>query len=63
MFCSFVKHDMKEARKGHNEGLQEVAAEVEQLDKALAALEKQIGSAQSNMVDFLKSHNIPFQMR
>lgn len=54
---------MKEARKGHNEGLQEVAAEVEQLDKALAALEKQIGSAQSNMVDFLKSHNIPFQMR
>ena len=60
---SFVKHSMKEAREGHMDGVKQLASEIESLDKAIAVLDKQASSAQSNLVDFLKSNNIPFQMR
>ena len=54
---------MKEAREGHMDGVKQLASEIESLDKAIAVLDKQASSAQSNLVDFLKSNNIPFQMR
>jgi hypothetical protein len=54
---------MKEAREGHLDGVKQLSAELESIDKALGALEKQASSAQSNLVDFLKSNNIPYQLR
>jgi len=54
---------MKEAREGHLDGVKQLSSELAQLEKAIAALEKQGQEAQSNLIDFLKTHNIPFQMR
>lgn len=60
---SFVKHSMKEAREGHTDGVKQLAGEITNIEKALTTLEKQGEDAQSNLVDFLKTNNIPFQMR
>jgi hypothetical protein len=54
---------MKEAREGHIDGVKQLADELSQLDKAITAVDKQAQETQSNLVDFLKSNNIPFQMR
>lgn len=54
---------MKEAREGHTDGVKQLAGELANIDKATAAVEKQGEEAQSNLVDFLKSNNIPFQVR
>jgi chaperonin cofactor prefoldin len=59
----FVKHSMKEAREGHTDGVKQLSASVAQLDKALAAVDKQAQEAQSNLVDFVKTNNIPVQFR
>lgn len=61
--CSFVKHSMKEAREGHMDGVKQLSSELGQIEKAIAALDKQGQEAQANLIDFLKTHNIPFQMR
>lgn len=60
---SFVKHSMKEAREGHADGLKKLSTELTDLDKAIAVLDKQGQDAQSNLIDFLKTNNIPFQVR
>ena len=62
-YCSFVKHSMKEAREGHLDGVKQLSSELSQMDKAITALDKQGQEAQSNLIDFLKTHHIPFQMR
>lgn len=54
---------MKEAREGHTDGVKQLSGELSNLDRALTALDKQGEDSQSNLVDFLKSNNIPYQMR
>lgn len=54
---------MQEAREGHLDGVKQLGSELAQLEKAIAVLDKQGQEAQSNLIDFLKTHNIPFQLR
>lgn len=54
---------MKEAREGHTDGVKQLAGEISNLEKAINTLDKQGTEAQANLVDFLKTNNIPFQMR
>lgn len=54
---------MKDAKEGHASGVKELSTEMEQIDRAIALIDKQISSTQSNLIDFLKSHNIPYQVR
>lgn len=54
---------MEKAREGHTEGVKQLTAQIAQLDKALAAVDKQAQEAQANLVEFAKSNNIPYQIR
>lgn len=60
---SFVKHSMKESREGLIEGVASLKEDLTKNEKANEALQKQFESSQANLIDFLKSNNIPYQKR
>ena len=54
---------MPAAREGHIDGVKSLSEERDSTERALNAVDKQLTSASSNLIDFLKSNQIPFQTR